>query len=167
MKLWPAHYRAEIRPVTSRELITFVCDQQNITREEFEGPKRGANLMPARRIVAKILSSYGPYSFAQIAHFMNRNDHSTIIHHAKQCVMFFERDREFARDFNAALVFYQTGAKRPPQIIPDAPAAALPAPARSLMPRNNFHADGDGDSSHEFHANISKGSAALLVALQG
>lgn len=62
------------------DIARVCCAVWNITREEFNSPRRSVHIVAARQVFYWLARRYTSHSLPQIGNFCGRKDHSTVLH---------------------------------------------------------------------------------------
>jgi chromosomal replication initiator protein len=89
------------RKLTSNDIIKTVCTYYNIKQSQIKSPTRVENIALARQIIMYLLSKELGMKLLEIAYYLKRRDHTTVIHGKEKIEHMLMTDNSFREQVDA------------------------------------------------------------------
>lgn len=93
------------RKITPDKVIRAVAEAFEISPREIKSQKRSAYIATARQVAMYILRNELEYPLEKVAHFVNRKDHTTVLHACEKIELSMEEDSIFKDKVNSIINF--------------------------------------------------------------
>jgi len=91
------------KKITPDKVIRAVAESFNISPREVKSQKRSAHIAKARQVAMYILRNELEYPLEKVAHFVNRKDHTTVLHACEKIELLMEEDPSFKNQISSIL----------------------------------------------------------------
>lgn len=78
--------------ITPQNIMDVVCDHYNVSQEEIRSSKRNKELVHPRHVIMYLCRSMTSATYKEIASFLGRGDHSTVMHGERSVSDMMEKD---------------------------------------------------------------------------
>jgi len=92
--------KTQIKKISPGDVVHAVCSYYNVKISKIKGPGKENQIVLPRQLIMYLLRRYLKFQLNQVAFFLNKKDHTTVIHAVDKIIRLLAKDSLFQQDVN-------------------------------------------------------------------